>query len=229
MNARTPVPRRPIDGGPATAQAAEAEPPPVPGRRERKRQALADHLADIAWDMFQAFGFDAVSMEAIAEAADVAKATLYKHFPVKGALIAHRLHRELAEGMPAYRAELARLPDTESRLRAFLAAAAEWIGRHPGLFAPYVRYRLSTLGEVLGPNGDVGQRSGTAGAYLALLQAGQAQGDVRRDLDASLMADHFHALYLAALTRWLASPELDLRTEFDRMVDLFVHGVGSPR
>ena len=229
MNARTPALRRPADGVPAGARAVGADTPPAPGRRERKRQALADHLADIAWDMFQAFGFDAVSMEAIAEAADVAKATLYKHFPVKGALIAHRLHRELAEGMPAYRAQLAQLPDTESRLRAFLAASAAWIGRHPDLFAPYVRYRLSTLGEVVGPNGDDGQRSGTAGAYLALLQAGQALGDVRRDLDASLMADHFHALYLAALTRWLASPDLDLRAEFDRLVELFVHGVGSPR
>lgn len=229
MNARTPALHRPVEAGPAGPQAPDAELPPVPGRRERKRQALADHLADIAWDMFQAFGFDAVSMEAIAEAADVAKATLYKHFPVKGALIAHRLHRELAEGMPAYRDQLARLPDTVSRLRAFLAAAAEWIGRHPDLFAPYVRYRLSTLGEVVGPNGDSGQRSGTAVAYLALLEAGQALGDVRRDLEARLMADHFHALYLAALTRWLASPDLDLRSEFDRMVDLFVHGVGSPR
>lgn len=201
----------------------------APGRRERKRQQLADHLADTAWDMFQAFGFDAVSMEAIAEAADVAKATLYKHFPVKGALLSHRLHRELAEGAPRYRAELARLPDTRARFRAYLQASVDWIDGHKALFAPYVRYRLQTMMEVIGPDARIEQRSGTSAIFLSLLTHGQATGDVRRDVDAVALTDAFHALYLATLTRWLVEPTLDLRAAFDRMLDIFFGGAGQER
>jgi hypothetical protein len=53
------------------------------GRRERKRLQQLDHLADTAWTLFEAEGYEAVTMERIAAEADVAKATLYKHFPAK--------------------------------------------------------------------------------------------------------------------------------------------------
>jgi AcrR family transcriptional regulator len=53
------------------------------GRRERKRLQLLDFLADTAWGLFESEGFAAVTMERIADVADVAKGTLYKHFPVK--------------------------------------------------------------------------------------------------------------------------------------------------
>ena len=43
------------------------------GRRERKREQTMDHLADTAWAMFAELGFDTVTMEAIADTADVAK------------------------------------------------------------------------------------------------------------------------------------------------------------
>jgi AcrR family transcriptional regulator len=80
---------------------APAQPPTVPGRRERKRHRQLDHIADTAWALFMAEGFDAVSMERIAAAADISKVTLYRHFPVKEALLRHVFHRDLREGWPA--------------------------------------------------------------------------------------------------------------------------------
>ena len=47
-----------------------------PGRRERKRLLQLDHLADTAWALFDAEGYEAVTMERIAAVADVAKGTL---------------------------------------------------------------------------------------------------------------------------------------------------------
>lgn len=44
-------------------------------------------------------GYEAVCMEQIADAADVAKATLYNYFPVKEALIGHRFREDTATGM----------------------------------------------------------------------------------------------------------------------------------
>jgi phosphohistidine swiveling domain-containing protein len=70
------------------------------GRRERKRQQTMNHLADTAWQLFETHGFETVTMETIAETADVAKGTLYNYFPVKEALLRHHLHRELADRMP---------------------------------------------------------------------------------------------------------------------------------
>ena len=82
---------------------------PEQGRRERKRLQQQDHLADTAWALFEAEGFAAVTMERIAELADVSKVTLYRHFPVKEALLRHIFHRELRESWPLIQEELDRV------------------------------------------------------------------------------------------------------------------------
>ncbi|MEV4558248.1 TetR family transcriptional regulator [Kitasatospora sp. NPDC049285] len=58
-----------------------------PGRRERKKAATRQALADAALDLFLAHGYDAVTLHAVAEAADVSTTTLLKHFPSKEALV----------------------------------------------------------------------------------------------------------------------------------------------
>ncbi|WP_280456240.1 helix-turn-helix domain-containing protein, partial [Nocardia brasiliensis] len=52
-----------------------------PGRRERKKAANRQALADAALRLFLERGYDAVGVREIADAADVSVATLYKHFP----------------------------------------------------------------------------------------------------------------------------------------------------
>ncbi|MEV6207292.1 TetR/AcrR family transcriptional regulator [Kitasatospora sp. NPDC051914] len=64
--------------------------PPTPaptGRRERKKAATRQALADAALNLFLARGYDQVTLHEIAEAADVSTTTLLKHFPSKEALV----------------------------------------------------------------------------------------------------------------------------------------------
>ncbi|MFI5783993.1 TetR/AcrR family transcriptional regulator [Nocardia sp. NPDC051570] len=51
------------------------------GRRERKKAATRQALADAALELFLERGYDAVGVREIAEVADVSVATLFKHFP----------------------------------------------------------------------------------------------------------------------------------------------------
>ncbi|MFE2990592.1 TetR/AcrR family transcriptional regulator [Streptomyces sp. NPDC059262] len=57
------------------------------GRRERKKAATRQALADAALNLFTERGYDAVTLHEIAEAADVSTTTLLKHFPSKEALV----------------------------------------------------------------------------------------------------------------------------------------------
>jgi AcrR family transcriptional regulator len=60
---------------------------PPAGRRERKKAATRQAIADAALRLFLERGYDAVSIRDIAEAADVSTTTLFKHFPGKEALV----------------------------------------------------------------------------------------------------------------------------------------------
>lgn len=60
--------------------------PPV-GRRERKKAATRQSIADAALRLFLERGYDQVGIRDIADAADVSTTTLFKHFSGKEALV----------------------------------------------------------------------------------------------------------------------------------------------
>lgn len=58
-----------------------------PGLRERKKDATRFRLMQVATDLFEARGFDEVSVAEIAEAAEVSKKTVFNYFDVKEDLV----------------------------------------------------------------------------------------------------------------------------------------------
>jgi AcrR family transcriptional regulator len=62
-------------------------PQPELGRRERKKAATRQAIADAALALFLERGYDQVSIREIADAADVSTTTLFKHFSGKEALV----------------------------------------------------------------------------------------------------------------------------------------------
>jgi AcrR family transcriptional regulator len=193
-----------------------------PGRRERKRLKLLDTLADTAWELFEREGYGAVTMERIAEAADVAKGTLYKHFPAKEALLRHRFHRELEKSWSALRDEIGDLPSSTDRLSAFLERSAGWAQAHRNYLLPYIQFRLRE------PRGMDDARSGLESMFAHLIRQGQAAREFRIGQDPMVLAGYLEFLYLAALLRWLANENLSLEKEFSQVLDLFLLGL-KPR
>jgi AcrR family transcriptional regulator len=192
-----------------------------PGRRERKRLQQLDHLADTAWDLFEAEGYEQVTMERIALVADVAKGTLYKHFPVKEALLRHRFHRELREGEAEGRRILLAEPPGPARLRRFMAASAAWSERNRRYLPAYLQFRLSEPRRA----GAAPERSGLEPIFASLIADGQAAGAFRHDIEPAALAVYLEFLYLAALMRWLSGAAESLAAEMERMLAVFLGGL----
>ncbi|OBK73107.1 mycofactocin system transcriptional regulator [Mycobacterium sp. 1164985.4] len=55
-------------------------------RAGRRRSTTWDHISNVAIDLFAARGFDDVSVDDIAEAAGIARRTLFRYYPSKNAL-----------------------------------------------------------------------------------------------------------------------------------------------
>ncbi|MFI1754725.1 TetR/AcrR family transcriptional regulator [Streptomyces sp. NPDC020571] len=77
------------------------------GRRERKKAATRQKIADTALRLFLERGYDAVGIRDVAAEADVAVTTLFSHFASKEALVfeqdedfEHRLTRAVTERAP---------------------------------------------------------------------------------------------------------------------------------
>jgi AcrR family transcriptional regulator len=86
-----------------------------PGRRERKKQRTRELIADTARRLFRERGFDAVTVADVAREADVARKTVFNHFPTKEDLFYSGLELFQTQLLEAIRE---REPD-ESILAAF--------------------------------------------------------------------------------------------------------------
>ncbi|KVV36915.1 TetR family transcriptional regulator [Burkholderia territorii] len=194
-----------------------------PGRRARKRIQMLAHLADTGARLFDAHGYDAVTMEQIAAQADVAKRTLYNHFPTKEALLAHWLERELARDLAHLQRGIARRKTFASRIACVLDASAAWCEQHPAYLLAYLRHRFLSIGVAQAQSGD-GDGGDIALVWQQLIVAAQQAGELNPALAADQLATWFHHLYLAAMLRWLTVPGLSLKREFQSVAKLFVEG-----
>ncbi|MES4905614.1 MULTISPECIES: TetR/AcrR family transcriptional regulator [unclassified Streptomyces] len=105
------------------------------GHRERKKRQVKQRISDMATGLFLEHGFDAVTIAAVAEVADVSVNTVYNYFPAKEDLFFDRedevverpsqLVRERAAGVPAARALL-------DQLRRDIAERNPYAGMEPG-------------------------------------------------------------------------------------------------
>lgn len=201
-------------------------------KRPGKRERTAAHLSATAFRLFEAQGFDAVTMEQIAAEAGVAKATLYDHFPVKEALLAHRMREDIAAGMQERAAALAAHPTFESRMRYLLTESAQWNSARRAYLPAYLRYltRQARYGEGGAQPASAKAApidNGTRGILAAMFAAAQQSGEIDPRLDVAMLAASVEYLLFGAVAGWLEDPSIDLTTRFLAAFDLALHGMAA--
>lgn len=94
------------------------------GLRERKKIAAMDHIQAVALELFDSRGFAAVTVEEVADAAEVSPSTIYRYFRTKEGLV---LHDKWDSAVVALATELVR---TEELSDAALGALRETLDEH---------------------------------------------------------------------------------------------------
>jgi AcrR family transcriptional regulator len=150
----------------------------VAGLRERKKLATRLAIRDAAMRLFADHGFAATTIDQIADAADVSRATVFSYFPTKeeivhgdGSLVIDELGRRLRER-----------PDGETTITVVRA----WLGELAGWFEPelVLQQRLAREVPVVGAR--------------RLQLFGEAERAIADSLDAELGLEQQLAARLAA-------------------------------
>lgn len=191
-------------------------------RTARKRRQTRDHIAATAHALFERDGYEAVTMEQIAVQADVARGTLYNHFPVKEAVLAHWMHAQLEADLGTLVAAVMGRDSFHSRVATLLDASAQWWENHRHYAAPYIRFRFQQVRDA-----DEEQHSSDLiPLYARLIADAQQAGELRQDASPDRLALYLHFLYLASVMTWLGKPGIPLAQEFSQALTFFVQGAG---
>lgn len=175
---------------------------PSPGLRERKKEQKRERLKQAAYDLFVERGFDDVTVDEIAERAEVSKSTLFRYFDTKEdlLLVDARMHRD------ALLDALAERPSDEAVLTSLRAALQS-------LAADYQadRRRAVQRNRIIAESPALAARSlerqaawedGLAEAILPRL-AGEPDAEVR----AAVLAAAAMAVVRVATRRWIAADD----------------------
>ncbi|MFC9898007.1 TetR/AcrR family transcriptional regulator [Nocardia sp. NPDC127579] len=190
-----------------------------PGRRERRKMETRNRLLDTALTLFATQGFEATTIDRIAEQADVARQTVLNYFPRKEEFVrawvdrrqerlSNLLREETFRDLPARERltglvrRMAGYDEQESRVAR--AISDGWLRRDSGFFAAAIA--PSALAEAV--------------------RLGQRHGDFDPAIDADLAAEVVYDCYLQTLNRWLhADTEFALDRVLLAKLDLVLNGL----
>ncbi len=211
------------------AEAAEASPAPTsasppPGRRQRRKQALRRHIFEIAVELFTARGFEATTVDQIAEAADIAPATFFNHFQNKQAVLIEMTDSVVIHLQGLLDQELARDSDTRTRLLGFARAAAGDIGQARGIARDVVLTMVRSEADGAEPPYLVRVHQ----PFAAMLREGQQRGEVREDMSEDFLAEMVLGMLNATVTGWLADPGYPIEKQICQAAEFAWQAVRVP-
>ncbi|RLL64020.1 TetR/AcrR family transcriptional regulator [Sinirhodobacter hankyongi] len=194
------------------------------GLRERNKRRRAEQVLDAAALLFRERGYEGTHIEAIAEQALVAPATVYNYFATKPNLLMGLALRHVRASLPERRDFLRNLPEEPLQgVIAFESLLARQAMRPLSrecwrviLSAPFL--------EPEGPASRTGARLHTLilRHYIRLVLHYQAAGKIRASVDATALAEIIVGLTTQYFGNFVAAPSRPI----DSLLDQLEHHIG---
>lgn len=193
-------------------------------RRDRKRERTRGEIYTAAMNLFLRRGFAEVTIEEICEAADVARATFFLHFPNKEALLTEygvRANLALAELIRGSHAS------ATATLKAALKMLAERAMQQPNVIRLHVRELLSRPPMLLESHQE---RENLVSLLASVIAHGQAGGEFRRKIEPALAAVALCATYFALIYEWARrGGKLDVEGAIAQTLDIVLNGLSDKK
>jgi AcrR family transcriptional regulator len=195
--------------------------------REQKKQQTRRAIEKAAIDLFSRKGFDATSMDDIASAAGVGKATIYGYFPAKDDIFLHYCDDRLVTAFNQFKEQHSEEITFVEYLVAFFMIKFASITENR-------EFGRLLLREMLFPREATDKVREHNQRYFDILEGvfsvAEKRGEIALDLDHFMLSGHFFSLYVGLLAGWysgyfksLEEVEKNMRTLFQQVC----HGIVS--
>lgn len=165
------------------------------GRQERKRLATRQNIYNTAIRLFRVKGYRATTVEEIAEEADVAKATFFKHFPKKYELIEEIIKQRRDKIRAAAMDEQVRQLTTRMQIHHLMKVLCQLIESDRAL-------AVIALNEYVCSGDLFKEEVPFVDIFFQTLERGKDSGEIRGDTPTRIVARVLWAYYLESYIAW---------------------------
>lgn len=197
-----------------------------PSRRARKKERTRTQIYAAAMELLLVRGYDAVTIDEICAAADVARGTFFLHFPTKDALLAEYGRQALAELAQVVEAHRGNAVEALEEALRFLAERAS---RHAAVVCLVVR-ETAAHPSAVSDTTDAGRD--LTDVFAGIIRRGQRAGELRRGAHPVVAGAVLASAYLAIAGEWARRGDdtPDLATLTHQALDVILRGiVRAPR
>lgn len=200
------------------------------GRRERKKLETRRRIFRVAFDLFATKGFEETTVEEIAEAADVAKGTVFNYFPNKRALLLAAHEAWMGSLEEHLGAPESWQKDARSQLLQVLSYLADRAIQHREVSRLVIFETMQEahfqLAEDREPDSDDGVRL-LEGLVERVIRRGQERGEILGTLDPAQAASVVAATAFSTVVRWLVrgGSAKGMKTALEAKLDIIFNGL----
>lgn len=198
--------------------------PPEPDRRERKKKALKQHIYNCALELFMKNGYENTTVDEIAEAADIGRATFFNHYPVK---------EDVLHEIAVYTVNYARgifereFSVTDRSAREKIKRSLHEFGR---IFDRNPRHHRSVVLDVMrsqtgAPTGASVPADELISALAGHLATEQQRGEIGAELDTWQLAEMLTGIYFYTILGAIRSDhKASIASRCEKAADIFCTG-----
>lgn len=182
------------------------------GRRERNKRATRERLLDAARGQFAEHG-QFTTVEAIADRADVSRATFFNYFATKADLMQALYEMHMTDLAALVDDLLGQDLSTRARISEVFADFVSSTERQPG----YLRAVTAEFERTFSTPDVVAEHTELfTTQVLRILRAGVKRGEVRGDFPLRFLAEMIGAVYVSTIRYWRQQVDYDLGENFAR-------------
>ncbi len=196
-----------------------------PTRRERRRLEIRTRILDASVALFEAQGYEATTVNEIAQQADIAYGTFFKHFPSKLELLRELSGRMLQELFSDYEA----LRKGEGTFQQHLVALFEKAATEAEERGPQARDLVNAMMTLAYPETAVSDDRRIRLMFRRFLEDGLAAGDIRSDVSLDVLSEVVVGTWYSMFLSWAHFDGYPLRERASETAGFLASTLASAR
>lgn len=191
-------------------------------RTERRKAKTEETILKATITLVDRYGYEAVTMEQIADEADIAKGTLYNYYKDKQAVVSGYVMASMKRRYEEWRLKAFKQSGTKHRFASLITSMLEGVQRRPLITEQFLLTQMEMMIDMTSAEE---QGCTTAMIINEIIAEGKATGELNEAVPDSVISEMFMFVFIQCAKVMIKVGSIDPSDVTEQYIDIFIKGV----